>query len=102
MLRPGVGWRLTLAKYLSIKIYPSYDSPVLFYFDHTTTLRDLEQTICAEIKAYDKQGLDFYICDGKEDKIVEDKSQNFLLLLQFENLKLKNAGKTISYFVKPN
>lgn len=72
---------------------------MLFYFDHTTTLRELEETICAEIKAYQKQGLDFYICDGKEDKIVEDKSQSFLPLLQFENLKIKNAGNTVSYFV---
>lgn len=90
---------MTPAKYLPFKIYPTYDSPVLFYFDHTTTLRELEETICSEIKAYDKQGLDFYICDGKEDKIIEDKNQNFLALLQFENLKVKNAGKIISYDV---
>lgn len=72
--------------------------PVAFYFEHHFSLRDVEKLLVDEDPSL-KAGVEFYISDGQKDVLLTDKSQNFLHLLQYENLKIKSGDKKLSYEV---
>jgi hypothetical protein len=86
------------AKHIPISVYLKFMEPTAFYFEHTMTLRDFEKLLVDEDPAL-KTGLEFYVSDGEKDVMITDKSQNFLHLLQYENLKIKSGSTRISYEV---
>lgn len=75
--------------------------PTAFYFEHDITLRDFEKLLIEGDPSL-KTGVEFYISDGQKDVMVTDKSSNFLSMLQYENLKIKAGGRTLSYDVNPS
>lgn len=79
-------------------VYTEFEQPVQFFFDHKCTVSDFEKLLIHETPKF-KTGLDFYLSNGEKDVLISDKSANFLNLVQFENLKIKNGGSRISYYV---
>jgi hypothetical protein len=79
-------------------VYLQFEKPTEFFFDYKSSLRDIEKLLKEENPAF-LTGVDFYICDGEKDVLIEDKSARFLPLLQYENLKIKAGGKSLAYYV---
>lgn len=85
-------------RFIPLRVYPGFEKAITFYFGHQMSLNDMEKLIindCLELKT----GIEFYISDGTKDVLVTDKSMNFLHLMQYENMKMKSANRTISYEV---